>query len=65
MLIVASKAKAYAKDKHDGMKLGTDFLEGLSEAVEALIDCAVEKAKRDKIGTVKKRHMIFQDPRAM
>lgn len=62
-MIVTSKAKAYAKDKHD-IRLGTDFLEELNGAVRVLIDVAGAEARQDKRGTVKKRDLRFQDPRA-
>ena len=59
MLIVVSKAKAYAKDKHD-MRLGSDFLEKLSATVARLIDEAVAEAKNSEMGTVKARHLPRQ-----
>jgi histone H3/H4 len=65
MLIITSKAKAYAKDNHDGMRLGKDFLEKLSATVETMIDVAAAKAKQDKRGTVKERDLFYQDPRAV
>ena len=61
MIIVVAKAKQYAKDRHD-IRLGKDFLEKLDMAVCTLIDAAVDKAKKDDIGTVKERHLTFVDP---
>jgi len=64
MLLVVSKIKQYAKDKHD-MRLSTEFLNKLDETVKTMVDAASDKAKDNKIGTVKERHLIYQDPRAM
>jgi hypothetical protein len=61
MIIVVSKAKQYAKDKHN-IRLGTDFLKKLDEAVCTLIDAAVDAAKKDKINTVRERHLRFRGP---
>jgi hypothetical protein len=59
MIIVISKAKEYAKERHD-MRLGKDFLEKLDGVVCALIDDAARTAKEDKVGTVKGRHLLLK-----
>ena len=61
MLIITSKAKAYAKDKHD-IRLGADFLAKLNGAIEALIDDSAKRAAQDKRGTVKERDLQFTPP---
>ena len=58
MLVVVSKAKEYAKTKHD-IRLGKDFLDKLSEGIEGLIDESVARAIADKRGTVKERDLII------
>ena len=64
MLIIVAKAKAYAKETHD-IRLGADFLESLNKEIKVLIDCAVEEAKQEKIGTVKRRHLVPCDQAAV
>ena len=56
MLLVTSKIKAYAKEKHE-MRLGKDYLDKLSSLVEKLIDESCDGAKSDKRGTVKERDL--------
>lgn len=42
------------KVKENGMRVGGELLEGLSEKVEALLDSAIERAKSNKKKTVNK-----------
>lgn len=56
MLLVTSKAKAYAKEKHE-MRLGTDYLVALNQTIKRLIDASCEGAKSSRRGTVKKRDL--------
>ena len=54
ILIVASKLKAYIKDKHD-MKTSSNVMEILSHQVRRLTDRAVEKARAEGRKTVMDR----------
>ena len=51
VLVVASKIKAYIKDKGD-MKTSANVLEVLSDRIRALCDQAVESARSDGRKTV-------------
>lgn len=51
VLIVASKVKAYIKDKA-GMNCSASVVDGLSDKVRALCDEAIENAKAAKRKTV-------------
>ena len=51
ILVVGSKVKAYIKSKE--MKCSGDVVEGLSEKVGAILDCAIVRTKANKRSTVK------------
>ncbi len=53
-LVVASKVKAYIKQKSD-LKCSASVIDALSEKVRALCDAAAENAKADKRKTVQDR----------
>jgi len=59
MLIVKAKVKEYAKERHD-MRVSQEFLDALDGVIEELVTVAAANAKAKKIGTIKKRHLIFQ-----
>ena len=50
-LIVASKVKAYVRDKK--MMTASDSLEAISDKVYAILDCAISRAKANRRSTVK------------
>jgi len=50
-LIVASKVKAYVRDKK--MMTASDSLEAISDKVYAILDCAIARAKANRRSTVK------------
>jgi histone H3/H4 len=50
-LVVASKVKAYIKEKGD-LKCSAAVIDALSDKVRALCDAAIESAKADKRKTV-------------
>lgn len=54
-LIVKSKVKDYVAKKK--LRLGGDAVEALNKEVARVIDRAVERAKEDRKGTVKSRHV--------
>lgn len=54
ILVVASKVKAYVKDK-GGLNTSASVLDVLSEKVRGIIDQAIEKAKSDGRKTLKDR----------
>ena len=55
LLIVKSKVKDYVAKKK--LRMGGDAVEVLNKEVARLLDRAVERAKEDKKGTVKSRHV--------
>ena len=55
MLVVKSKIKEYIAKKK--LRMGGDAVEVLNKEVARLLDRAVERAKADKKGTVKSRHV--------
>ena len=55
MLVVKSKIKEYIAKKK--LRMGGDAVEVLNKEVSRLLDRAVERAKEDKKGTVKSRHV--------
>ena len=55
MLVVKSKIKEYIAKKK--LRMGGDAVEVLNKEVARLLDRAVERAKEDKKGTVKSRHV--------
>lgn len=54
-LVVKSKVKDYVGKKK--LRLGGDAVAALNKEVARLLDRAVERAKEDKKGTVKSRHV--------
>jgi len=50
-LIVASKVKAYIRDKK--MMTASDSIEVISDKVYAMLDCATARAKANRRSTVK------------
>jgi hypothetical protein len=50
-LVVASKIKAYIKDKQ--MMTSGDALEAISERVYCILDCAMNRTKANRRSTVK------------
>ena len=54
-LVVKSKVKDYVAKKK--LRLGGDAVAVLNKEVARLLDRAVERAKEDKKGTVKSRHV--------
>ncbi len=54
-LVVKSKIKDYVAKKK--LRLGSDAVNALNKEVARLLDRAVERAKEDKKGTVKSRHV--------
>lgn len=56
MLIVSSKVKKYVQDKAE-FNTSKEFLDALSQSVEAICDEAIEKARADKRKTVKARDL--------
>lgn len=59
VLVVTSKVKALAKTAVKGTELRTsgEFIDALSDKVEALVKAAAEKAKEDGRGTLKARDL--------
>ena len=55
MLVVKSKIKEYIAKKK--LRMGGDAVDVLNKEVARLLDRAVERAKEDKKGTVKSRHV--------
>ncbi len=55
MLVVKSKVKDYVAKKK--LRTGGDAVDALNKEVARLLDRAVERAKEDKKGTVKSRHV--------
>ncbi|MFH0832176.1 MAG: hypothetical protein V1900_00420 [Candidatus Aenigmatarchaeota archaeon] len=55
VLVVKSKVKDYASKKK--MRMGGDAIDELNKEVARLLDRAVERAKSDKKGTIKSRHV--------
>ena len=54
-LVVKSKVKDYVSKKK--MRMGGDAIVALNKEVARFLDRAVERAKEDKKGTVKSRHV--------
>lgn len=57
MLVVASKIKAYTKEKHE-MSIGKEAMERLSQIVASAVDEAAQAAKIDKRVTIKMRDIM-------
>jgi len=55
MLVVKSKVKDYVAKKK--LRMGGDAVEVLNREVARLLDRAAERAKEDRKGTVKSRHV--------
>jgi hypothetical protein len=55
MLVVVSKAKAYAREKHN-MRLSEEYLQALNEEVRGLIDRSVQNVESGRV-TVKTRDL--------
>ena len=58
--VTTSKVKLYAKERHNGVRVGLDFLEGLNELVQRYIDDAVKRLEEDKRSTLKRRDIQLQ-----
>jgi histone H3/H4 len=57
VLVVASKVKAYIKEK-SGMNTSASVMEALSKVIEQACDKAIENAKEEKRKTVMDRDFI-------
>lgn len=55
VLVVASKVKAYIKEKSGGMNTSSSVIEALTKIIEDECDKAIENAKGDKRKTVMDR----------
>lgn len=55
LLVVKSKVKDYVAKKK--LRMGGDAVDALNKEVARLLDRAVERAKEDRKGTVKSRHV--------
>ncbi len=55
MLVVRSKVKDYVAKKK--LRMGSDAMDVLNREVARVLDRAVERAREDRKGTVKSRHM--------
>lgn len=55
VFVVKSKVKEYAAKKK--MRMGGDAIGVLNKEVARLLDRAIERAKEDKKGTIKSRHI--------
>jgi len=55
MMIVVSKAKAYARDQHK-MRLSEEYLEELNKEVKGIIDRSVQNVETGRV-TVKARDL--------
>jgi hypothetical protein len=55
VLVVKSKVKDYAAKKK--MRMGGDAIDVLNKEVARILDRAIERAKEDKKGTIKSRHV--------
>lgn len=53
-LVVASKVKAYIKEKGD-LKCSAAVFDGLSDKIRDMCDAAIESAKADKRKTVQEK----------
>jgi hypothetical protein len=58
-LIVVSKVKEMTKAA--GMRASQEFLHALSEHVAFVVVQAAKAAKRDKMMTIKAKHMVVHD----
>ena len=58
MIIVVSKAKVYARDKHK-MRLSEDYLQALNQEVRNLLDRSVQSVESGRV-TVKARDLNRQ-----
>ena len=55
MIVVVSKAKAYARQKHN-MRLSDEYLHALNDEVRSLIDRSVQNVESGRV-TVKARDL--------
>jgi len=55
MMIKKSEVKAFAKEK--GFRVSAEFLEALDEVVKKVILDAIEEAKKQKMKTLKAKHL--------
>jgi histone H3/H4 len=55
-LVVASKVKAYIKDKGD-LKCSAAVFDALSDKIRAMCDVAIQSAKADKRKTVQEKDL--------
>lgn len=60
MLVVASKVKAYVKDKD--MRIGADAMTQLSSVVAEVVDRAADRAAAEHRQTIKERDVNLDAP---